>query len=371
MTRHTSRRNFIKNVGTTVAIAPFVPLAIANGEDDPQPTGGGKAATCDYRLLRHAAAILNYNEKKILIDPMLNNRFTTVALPVDRTELTGILEDIDAVLLTHNHGDHISLDGWHVDLMKDKPFFCQSSADGNFLSSLGIQDVRVIGESIEYDDITIYKTGGRHGVGTGWHVSGFVFTADGNKSVYIVGDTTYAPEVADALDKYEPEVTIVNSGAVGPVSNPWTMTAEHVGQVAQKLPSTQIIAVHLEVHPSAQVTRAQLRKYTEDNGIENRVLIPADGDSINLCDTTSIEHINTNDKRIKVWPNPFKDEVYMDIPGKLQHIRILDLNGRLINTLYSPEWNGLDGSGQPVPTGTYVLFLSVDDRVYVKRVLKH
>lgn len=364
-----SRRSFIKSIGTTAALVPFIGTALAGDHDELESLKKGRAATCDYRLLRHAAAIFNYNGKKILIDPMINNA-VAVPMPVDNTELREILESLDAILLTHAHSDHFNIDQWHFDIIKDLPIFCQSTADGNYLRGLGFTDVREIGLEMTYEEITIHKTGGQHGVGTGWDVSGFVFKADGNKSVYIAGDTTYVDEVSDALETHKPDITIVNSGAVGPSNNPWTMTAEHVGQVAEKLPSTQIIAVHLEVHPNAQVTRAELRTYTEEKNIAEQVLIPADGESINLCDSTSIDNLRMREDAVKAGPNPFNDHLTLTIPGQLQHVRVLNVNGQLVNTLYKPYWDGNLSSGQPAPKGMYVLLISTDERILTKRVIK-
>jgi len=366
-----SRRNFIRTIGTSALVAPFIGSAslitpfAANAD-----TQALTSTSCDYRLLRHAAAIFNYNDQKFLIDPMLNSVVNNVPMPVSNAELTDIINALDAVLLTHNHSDHINLEAWQRDLLKDKPFFCQSVADGNYLSSIGMNDVRVIDQQTTFEGITIHKTGGHHGIGTGWDVSGFVFTAQDCQSVYIAGDTTYGEEVKKALNSHKPDVTIVNSGAVGPSNNPWTMTAEHVVSVATELPSTRIIAVHLEVHPSAKVTRAQLRAHTEANNIAFRVKIPANGETINLCNLTATELALSEEQSVKILPNPFTDKVKFTIPGTLKEIQIVDLQGKLVTKITEPQWNGQNNDGEAVPRGTYVMIVITHESVYTEKLVK-
>ncbi|HEY0608197.1 MAG TPA: MBL fold metallo-hydrolase, partial [Chitinophaga sp.] len=72
------------------------------------------------RLLRHSTLLLEINGKRILVDPMLSkkealdpvpnaansDRIPLVDLPVDDHELETLLQNIDAVLVTHTHRDH-------------------------------------------------------------------------------------------------------------------------------------------------------------------------------------------------------------------------------------------------------------------------
>ena len=72
------------------------------------------------RLLRHATLIIEINGQKILIDPMLSKkdgldpvqncgneiRFPMVDLPISDLELTNLLSEIDAVVVSHLHRDH-------------------------------------------------------------------------------------------------------------------------------------------------------------------------------------------------------------------------------------------------------------------------
>jgi glyoxylase-like metal-dependent hydrolase (beta-lactamase superfamily II) len=71
------------------------------------------------RLLRHAALLLEMNGKKLLVDPMLSAkealdpipnaasqaRIPMVDLPFGEAELKQLLDEIDAVLVSHTHRD--------------------------------------------------------------------------------------------------------------------------------------------------------------------------------------------------------------------------------------------------------------------------
>ena len=100
------------------------------------------------------------------------------------------------------------------------------------------------------------------------------------------------------------------------------------------------------------------------------MLIPEDGESINLCSNVSINELRASTGKIGVSPNPFRDLVEFKVPGTLLHIRVLDLNGRLITTLYEPRWNGTNADGLVVHPGLYVVFVSTSEGFYTERILK-
>src|SRR5690349_8172972 len=97
-------------------------------------------------LLRHATLLIEINHKKLLIDPMLSPkdgldpvpncgndiRIPMVELPVSKEELTKILEEADAVVVTHLHRDHWDVAAQSL-INKNKLIFCQSG-DGDKIS---------------------------------------------------------------------------------------------------------------------------------------------------------------------------------------------------------------------------------------------
>ncbi|BCL83260.1 MBL fold metallo-hydrolase [Ktedonobacteria bacterium brp13] len=71
-------------------------------------------------FLRHSTAVITINDQTILIDPMLSAaqamdpianagndwRIPMVDLPLTEAELSQLVQEIDAVLVTHTHRDH-------------------------------------------------------------------------------------------------------------------------------------------------------------------------------------------------------------------------------------------------------------------------
>ena len=123
------------------------------------------------RLIRNATLTLHYAGKKILVDPMLAEKGTLQsALGVyntPRVHLTmpikEIVEDLDLVLLTHNHIDHYDPTVKHV-LPKDIPFFTQPQ-DKDTIMQDGFTNVEAIDKNRTLDNLTIHRTTGVHGYG--------------------------------------------------------------------------------------------------------------------------------------------------------------------------------------------------------------
>jgi len=213
-------------------------------------------------FIRHATSIVRMGAVTILVDPMLSRagamdpvqnaanerRIPLVELPLDDEALQRALGQVDLVLVTHTHRDH--WDARAIELLpKGLPVLCQPE-DSARIGDVGFSSVAPIEAELERRGVRFARTGGRHGTGEIGQrmgpVSGFVLRLGGEPSLYIAGDTIWCPEVADALERHRPDVTIVNAGAAQFLTgDPITMTAADVGQVCRTLPSTRVIAVHM------------------------------------------------------------------------------------------------------------------------------
>ncbi len=57
---------------------------------------------------------------------------------------------------------------------------------------------------------------------------------------------------------------------------------EDTYRATQKAPNAKVIAVHMDAINHMSVTRAQLAEYVKDKGIQDKVLIPIDGETLSF-----------------------------------------------------------------------------------------
>jgi L-ascorbate metabolism protein UlaG (beta-lactamase superfamily) len=248
------------------------------------------------RLIRHATVLVKVAGHCVLVDPMLDPagarppvEDTPNPVPNPLVELPEpaevVVGGLNAVLVTHLHRDHLDETAIRL-LPKELPVLCQPE-DTETLRGHGFADVRTVGESLEWEGIRITRTGGRHGTGEIAEalapVSGFVLEAPGEPVLYVAGDTVWCDEVATALDRHRPAVTVVNAGgARSREGDPIVMTADDVVAVARHAPDTRVVAVHLEAINHCLQTRADLHQRLHDEGLTERVTVPEDGAEVPL-----------------------------------------------------------------------------------------
>jgi len=243
------------------------------------------------QLIRNATLRLNYAGQTILIDPSLAEKHSqaslagkspnpTVALPMPADEVT---RGIDLVLVSHLHADHIDLKPPRIPT--GLPVLGQPN-DTDALRGAGFTTVTGLEGGYEWKGIQIIRTGGEHGTGpvgqAMGQVSGFVLRAPGEPTVYIAGDTIWNDEVQMVLEIHQPAVIVTNSGGGQIQGTVILMDTQETLAVAAAAPEATIIAVHLEAYDHMMVTRQELRNAVRQAGLESRVLIPDDGEVIDL-----------------------------------------------------------------------------------------
>ncbi|CAN7730845.1 MBL fold metallo-hydrolase [Paenibacillus sp. LjRoot153] len=244
----------------------------------------------NLQFIRHATLWLDYAGLKFLIDPMFSDqeanppivntanprRNPIVPLPVPLAEIG----QPDVIIVTHLHGDH--WDGAAAEaLPKSTPILCQPGDEGAFTAA-GFTSVMAIQESFTLQGVTLYRTDGQHGTGEigklMGQVSGFVFKAENEPTLYLAGDTIWCDDVQQALETHLPDWTIVNAGgAQFEVGDPITMDTNDVVSLCRYAPFTKIVAVHMDAINHCHVTREDLRNRLAVEGLLEQVVIPEDG----------------------------------------------------------------------------------------------
>jgi len=245
------------------------------------------------RLIRNATLLLDYAGHRILIDPYFADKHAlpsysgksanpTVDLPLPPAE---ILQGVELVVVSHLHSDHFDRSAQQV-LPKELPVYCQPGDDVTIRAN-GFVRVTPIDTRIEWDGITIHRTAGQHGTGEVERilgsVSGFVFQAEREPTLYWTGDTILCDEVRSAISRFDPEVVVTHSGgATWPddsgVLSPIIMGIAQTLDVCRLVPFGQVVATHLEALDHCATTRAHLRESARLAGISDvHLRIPADG----------------------------------------------------------------------------------------------
>lgn len=259
----------------------------------------------DLQQVRNATVKISYGGTTFLIDPMLSKKGTYPGFEnTYRSELRNPLVDltvspekvisgVDAVIVTHTHLDHWD-DAAQKALPKDIPLFTQHEEDAKLIRSQGFKNVRVLTDEAEFGGVKITKAGGQHGTDKMFatpplakllgEAMGVVFQAPGYKTLYLAGDTIWRKEVDQTIEKYHPEIIVLNAGKakVNGFEGAIIMGEEDILRASQATKDAKIVAVHMDAVNHMSLTRKELRTYVKEHGIESRVEIPEDGASLEL-----------------------------------------------------------------------------------------
>lgn len=304
----TTRRQFLMMSATGVAAAAAmnVPFASAatNDKAGSVPAAAQAGKTIRITQVRNATLIVHYAGVKFLVDPYLadkeaypgfegtwHSELRNPRVPL-KTPMSTIL-DVDAVIVTHTHNGNPHGDHWDEAaakrVPKHLPLFAQNEDDAKRIRGQGFSDVRVLTRNSSFQGVSLSWVPGRHGTEEAdimgaealGDVCGVVFRHPSEKTLYLTGDTRWNSFVKTALRTYKPNVIVMNAGfAIVPGMGGIIMGCEDVDEVANAAPEATLVASHLEAVNHCTVTRQALRKYASLVGIDNRLLIPEDGETI-------------------------------------------------------------------------------------------
>ncbi|BDD09418.1 hypothetical protein FUAX_18500 [Fulvitalea axinellae] len=245
----------------------------------------------EIQLIRNATLKIRYAGKTVLVDPMLSatgsfmsfitpekNSNPTVSLPFSAKK---VVDKTDLVLVTHTHPDH--WDPATIETLdKEIPLFVQP-ADKEAISSAGFKNVTPVDDKAEYGEIKIQRTIGKHGPNETLdilgQVSGYVLSAEGYPTLYIIGDCIWDSDIEKQLKTYRPDIIVTNSGGAMLMGQyRILMNAEETVKVAQTIPTATIVATHMEALDHCMTTRAELRNIAKAKNLN--ILVPENGETV-------------------------------------------------------------------------------------------
>lgn len=256
--------------------------------------------------IRNATLKITYGGHTFLIDPWLlpKGAFGTFRgkpfrplmegqedIPMPCAELPFPKEDVllgvDACIITHIHPDHIDMTGVAPvgdSLPRKTPTFVQSPEDAQLLWDEGFTDLTSLYENSAYKDVELIRTECRHGTRVPCGPAcGVVFRHSREKTLYLAGDTIWYAGVHRAIERHRPEVIILNAcGASLKFFGRLIMDAEDVLKVHEAAPEAKLVVSHLESVAHATLTRSDIRAFAREKGFEKSIVIPADGETLDL-----------------------------------------------------------------------------------------
>jgi L-ascorbate metabolism protein UlaG (beta-lactamase superfamily) len=241
--------------------------------------------------------IIHSSEHRILVDPCLNPKgsLPPYTLFCKRPRLNPVvdlppvsqsaLSQITAGLITHcryGHFDHLDGSGIRLFAKKQVLVYC-SCLDEPYLRKRRINTIPLkMNQKTGFltGSITAFPTAHGHGLigrfmGPG---AGYFIELQGDRTIYISGDTVMTQTVRQVLNDLRPDISILNAGtAVLDLGRPILMPIDEQLDFIRNAPG-KVIAVHLDAFNHCLTTRDMLRDAVSREGLSHKVMIPEDGE---------------------------------------------------------------------------------------------
>jgi len=217
-----------------------------------------------YVWFGHSSYFMQLDGKRILVDPVFSEyaspvRISVKAFPLSYNYSADDFSQIDIMVITHDHWDHLDYNTFMS--IKDKvKHIVTGLGVAAHLEKWGYPTEQITelywGEQANVDGFQFTSTTSRHFSGrtftrntTLW--SSFVLQST-SKKIYIGGDSGYGKHFKDIGDKYGPfDYAILENGQYNQMWKYIHMMPEEVIQASQDLRATYTIPVHSSKFPLA------------------------------------------------------------------------------------------------------------------------
>jgi L-ascorbate metabolism protein UlaG (beta-lactamase superfamily) len=247
----------------------------------------------------HSSYLIKIGGKSILVDPVFSDRASPFQFmgsknyAIKSPYSIADFPDIDMVIISHDHYDH--LDYTSILQLKSKTkFFCVGLGVGSHLEHWGVEDSKII----EFDwwqteelfpGVELISTPARHFSGRGFKRNQTLWSSyvlkTKSKKIYIGGDSGYDNSFKTIGEKYGPfDLSILECGQY---DNQWPfihMMPEETAQAAVDLSGNVLLPVHwakftLGLHPWKEPAE---RVTTAAEKIKVMVTTPLIGEVVDL-----------------------------------------------------------------------------------------
>ncbi|MFH0761725.1 MAG: MBL fold metallo-hydrolase [Bacteroidota bacterium] len=240
----------MRKVFIIIALAFIAPNSFGQKklyERDTIPTTGGNLV---ITFIGHASLLFTYQEKNIYIDP------------VNQMADFSTFPKADAILITHEHGDHLDpaaiqklekpgTELYLTELSKEKLPSGKAFANESFFIAAGVP----------VEVMPAYNIINKRGNGWPYHPKGDgngYILAFGKTRVYVAGDTEQIPE----MEKKFKDIQIVFL----PISEPYTMSVYYAAEVAKLLKTAIVYPYHMN-----KANPDEFAELLKGTGIEVRI----------------------------------------------------------------------------------------------------
>lgn len=251
-----------------------------------------------YTFVNHSTFLIQHQGLHILTDPIWSDRCSPFqwAGP-QRMRPPGLafdaLPDLDVVLISHNHYDHLDKNTIQKINLKHSPTYITSLGVGNYLKSIGCEKIIELDwwQSHDFQGINFKAVPANHFSSRGtfdrntslW--SGFVMRST-EKSIYFLGDSGYSNIFKEIGQREGPfDLSLIPIGAYLPR---WFMSPIHISpeesvKVHIDVQSKKSVAMHFGTFPLAddnpERSQTELKKAIAAAKIsEAEFMIPDEGE---------------------------------------------------------------------------------------------